>query len=548
MKGLGLGIDMIINSYLNAPLSFNLGTAPTSVLAASGAGDESVSIRPLQFFEYDATNWGLLYLADGGGNTSRTIKLATSAKSGFAHSWTKQGTVIAAGTGGDWDISIGSATLVKNGSTWIVLYESFSDGVVGAATGTNLLSLTKHASNPLIDNTASSDFNKYIRHPIAVLNGGTLYCIHEGRPHGNIASDSKIGYATASVSDLTSWTVFDTVLIDPSTIDYAKGNNPTIANAMINEINGIYYMWFLANPGVAQSENFNNFSLGGISYAYSRDLLNWTIVGSENFHVYMGLFGYDASNSFYQHLQEVTPIYDGTDLSLYMWGSSSPDIAKVDLDGAAFENTARGFDVTDNFDDGSINGSLWSTTSGGGVTVSESGGSLVVSKDGAQAQALTTVVESVTSWDSDAVGSIVCGFDIDVSDHNSTDYWSYEISDATNVNSFRIIRSNTTDKAVYVIRVNSVLIDSAEIDFTGSESFKFLISNRNQIRIFRANGTSGWVCIANQNLDGTANEINGANFTFKINVINSVSSANTLKLNNIAIGEYDNGLVSSFGS
>ena len=107
------------------PKKFQLGSPPLVVLQ-NGGGDEAFGIRPLQFFDYSDTEWGLLYLAQqGSSNLTRTIKLATANKSGFDHTWIKQGQVLDKGSGSDWDRGIGGGNVVRYGEQWILIYDGF---------------------------------------------------------------------------------------------------------------------------------------------------------------------------------------------------------------------------------------------------------------------------------------------------------------------------------------------------------------------------------------------------------------------------------------
>jgi hypothetical protein len=522
----------------NSLKTFRIGTAPTLILDISGAGDETIEIRPLDFFDYDEDTYGLLYTSrTGAGQGNRVFKLATSAKSGFNHVWTKQGVVLSP-TPAAWDDQLGGAALTKNGSTWVLIYDDFSGGQMGVATGTNLLSLTKHASNPVMDNTASvGAFNRYLRHPSANIIGDTLYCHYEGREltAGTIVK-SNLGYATCPLSDLTDWTIHPEILVDASNIEYGRGVNDAVANAKIIFIDGWYYWWFQAYGVQNDAEDYD---FGGTSYAYSKDLVNWNIVGTENYHVYMGLFGYNGSSDFYATCQEVTPVYHNGVKSIYMWDLTSTGIGKIELDGDAFVNTFRGFTMADNFNDNSIDVSKWTTGTGSGITISETGGKIEIVCDGVGSESGDPVLlESIASINSDD-GNVICCFDMTRSTPTTGDYFSYEISNADRTTGIRIQRATTTNTIDIYVYEGGVLALGRNFAFTGSDKFKIQIGQRNIINIYKGNGTvfshvTEWTTATFTNID----------FTFKIVANNSVGQ--TLTLDNFAFGEYDSGLTSTF--
>lgn len=542
MLGLGLDMSLLLRNFVvesdDVPMTFQIGTAPTVMLASSGTGDEALEIRPLDFFEYDENTWGLLYAAKSSSlGSTRTFKYATSAKSGFNHIWTKQGTVLSGG-GGAWDEALGGATLAKNGSTWILLYCSIGTGKIGVATGTSLGSLTKNASNPVIDNTASSGFNKYLRHPIATVKDSTLYCHYEGRAEfANKIINSKIGYATAPLSDLTDWTISSDILIEPTDISYASGQNNAVANANIIKVGNYYYMWFQGYP---PQDSASEFEFGGTSYAYSTDLLNWTIIGTNNYHVYMGLFGYNGSNDYYHTCQEVTPVYDGSTFCLYMWDLTSSDIGKIDLDGGVFINTFRGFEMADNFDDNIIDTSKWTIGSGDGITVSETGGKLVIDCDGVGSETgYPILVESKTSLNNDD-GVIVCCFNLERSTPTTGDAYVVEISNSDNSNVVRLMVSTTANKIRYIVRESSANIVDQTYDYTGDDTFKFVISKRDIVELWRKDGANFVHVHQRTGLTG----INNTDWTFKLKANNSAGQ--TVSLNDFAFGHYDSGKVATF--
>lgn len=542
MLGLGLTVKKGGVSNYDAPRNFEIGTAPTVVLAASGTGDEAREIRPLNFFEYDADTWGLLYAAKSTTAAStRVFKYATALKAGFNHSWTKQGVVLTGGVG-DWDENLGGATLEKDGSKWILLYCSITEGKIGVATGTVLGSLTKSVNNPVIDNTLSSGFNKYLRHPIATIEGSTLYCHYEGRAtSANQIINSKIGYATAALTDLDSWTISDTVLIEPSDISYASGQNNSVANANKVKIGSYYYMWFQGYP---PQDSAGEFEFGGTSYAYATDLGGpWTIKGTENYHIPMGLFGYNSSTEYFHTCQEVTPVFASGVLSIYMWDDQSSNIGKIDLNGGTFVNSFRGFVASDNFNDNSIDVSTWTTQNGNGITISETGGKMVVDCNGAADD--TTFTPWITSNDSlnSDDGNVICCFNLERTTPTTGDFYGVELSNSAlgNDNVIRFARDTVAGQIRIVIRENNSTITQNAYSYSGNETFKITISKRNRYDIYRGDGANfdhieGAVISGFENTD----------WTFRLKAVNSIGAGQTISLDNWAFGHYDSGKVATF--
>jgi hypothetical protein len=520
--------------------TFNLGTTPTLILSPSGV-DEVSAIRPLQFFSYDNDNYGLLYLAaDDADSSTRIIKLATSLKSGFNHVWTKQGLVLSGGGSGDWDYRIGSANVVKNDDTWILIYETFNTGVVGLATGTDLLSLTKHVSNPVMDNSASvGAFNRYLRHVNANIIGNTLYCHYEGRKDFvQPILNSNIGYATAPLSDLTDWTIHAEELVSADNISYATGNNSAVVNANIIAVDGYYYLWF---QGYAPQNAGTPFELGGTSYAYSTDLINWTIVGTENYHVPTTLFGFNSSNDFYSTFQETTPVWDGQNMSLYMWDTTNTGIGKTELNGDVFVNIYRGFEMSDNFNDGSVDTNKWTVGTGNGITVSEAGGSLSIVCDGVGSELGDPIMlESKTTLNNDDVGSIICYFQFDRSAPTTGDLFALELSSSDRSNGIRMERSTTANKIDLKIIENNVVTDTTTVNyFGGSEKYKIVIWGRTHVDLFRGVG-------AYFSIQDTWNIASFTNIDWTFKVIANNSTGQTIDLEMFALGLYDNGKSSTF--
>lgn len=520
--------------------TFNQGTTPTTVFTPVGE-DEVDGIRPLKFFSYDSNTYGLLYLA---GSMSiaqtRKIKLATSLKSGFNHSWTRQGTVLEGGGAGQWDYKIGSADIVHDGSQWILAYDTFDTGVVGIATGTDLLNLTKHVSNPLIDNSASTGaFNRYLRHVNLNIIGDTLYCHYEGRKDFvQPIINSNIGYATAPLSDITNWTIHSDILVNSKDINYSTGANGALINANIISVDGYYYIWWM---GYVPSQSGFAYELGGTSYAYSTDLVNWNIVGDEHYHIKTTLFGYNTSNDYYATVQEVTPVYHNGVMSIYMWDITSPNIANIELNGSPFVNTFPDFEMSDNFNDGIVDTNKWTVGTGNGITVSETGGKLQIVCDGIGSEASEPVIlESKTTLNNDDVGSIVCCFNMESEVTGVGDLYSFELSSLDRNYGVRFERSSVVDK-ITVKRIEAgVETFSQDINYFGDRYFKIVIWGRTNVYIFMNSG------LYFQNLFNWEDINSITNISWSFKVIANNSSGQTLKMNDFAIGVYDNGKLSTF--
>jgi len=391
-----------------------------------------------------------------------------------------------------------------------------------------------------MDNTASTGFNKYLRHPIATIIGSTLYCHYEGRPTAaNLITTSKIGYATAPLTDLTDWTISGSVLIDPTDIGYATADDSAVVNPNIIKIGNYYYLWFQAFASwVASGVG----AYGGTSYAYSEDLINWTIVGTENYHIYMGLFGFNSSSDFYQTCQEVTPVWDGLNMSIYFWNSKSDNIGKIDLNGAAFTNVFRGFSLSDNFDDNDIDTDKWTIGSGTGITVSETGGKLQIVCDGASTQGFTTLVTSKTIMNNDD-GNIVCCFNFERSLPTTGDTYGAELSNSDRSNSIRLQRHTAVaNKIEFRINEGVTTVVNELFDFDGDDVFKIVIGARNLIELWKGNG----VYFDFLHQYESTSVFNNTDWTFKLNAVNSIGSGQTIKLDNFAFGEFDSGKISTF--
>ena len=518
------------------PKKFQLGSPPLVVLQ-NGGGDESFGIRPLQFFDYSDTEWGLLYLAQqGSSNLTRTIKLATANKSGFDHTWIKQGQVLDKGSGSDWDRGIGGGNVVRYGEQWILIYDGFEEGMLGIATGTDLLSMTKSVNNPVIDNTANiTDFNRYSRHPNILIHNGLLYCVYEGRNQDpRLIINSKPAYATAPLNDIENWTINPNPLFYGEDIEYADGESKAICNFNINKIEGYYYMWYQA---YAPQDNADDYEFGGTSYAYSRNLVNWNFVGTKNYHIPMSLFGYSSSNEFYQTCQENTPAYVNGEMSIYMWDLTTSFIGRVPLDNGKFINEFRGFELEDDFNDDSVDTNKWTVGSGTGITVSETGGKLQIVADGVGSESsFPTLLTSNVSLNNDDCGAIHCVFDLTVSDVDS-DYFSVELSDATRDNRIALSR-NLTSGILFEIYESGSQTQSVTVPFTGSSIFKFTISGRNRCELYIGdiffNFIQRYQVASFQNID----------WFFKI-VMNN-NAGQTLTLDNFALGKYDQPKVKDF--
>ena len=286
----------------------------------------------------------------------------------------------------------------------------------------------------------------------------------------------------------------------------------------------------------------NGGSFGGISYATSTDLLTWTIIGTDNYHIYQGLNGYNGSDEFYQIAQEGTPVWDGEKMAVYFWNYVSDNIGKIELDAGTFENVFRGFIETDNFTDNIIDKGKWIIdNSGAGITASETGGKLQVFCDGLSNSSNTFVVESKRFMNNDD-GMMVCCFDFDRSIPTTGDFWLVEISNADRSEAIKIQRSTTANK-MFIRYATGGVSDTnlLEVDFDGTDIFKIVLYARNKAEVWKGNGLY-FELLDVYDMTDAAND----DFTFKILAGNSIGGGQTITLDNFAFGEFDSGKVSTF--
>lgn len=371
------------------------------------------NVRDQTIFEIDSNTWGMAYMVGDEGDTPGLrlgIKYATAPKS-TPHIWTKVDTFLIQTDTGAWDTNIdgGDVRKLADGS-WLLIYGDYSSGKVGVATraaGT-FGAFTKHASNPVIDNTADNGaWNEYLRHPSWIKKDNTYYIFYEAREgaaEGTGVIKRRIGKATST--DLITWTLDDTPVFDsinyPGT--YLYYNDFWMPN--VEKIGEYYFMvCFMRHNNDDLSDG------GGLLLARSSDLNTWTILNSDNILVpYRGACGeWDSLTR-----QEPNLFYDGTDVNIYYNSRASAgdyfQIGYVTLTRGAFDNSPASL-FEDDFADGTINIAKWTTAPQGGITLVEASGKLKVVADGAT-QAIVQVLAGLTGFSSvdNEVWSVAFGY------------------------------------------------------------------------------------------------------------------------------------------
>lgn len=425
-----------IDGFLNADDNISVET-----LTHSGVGDEAFGVRSPEIFEFDATTWGMLYMqrssTSAGGR--KGIAYATAPKS-TPHTWTKQGQIIAQGSGGSWDEEPAGATIFKESGTWHLYYDGATTGKIGLASGASLGSLTKHASNPLIDNTSDTGaFNRISRHPaFGDKIGSTYYLFYEGRV-GPVTTEFETGEITyATSTDLVSWTISDAKPIDST--GFSNGYFKKMAMPTIKKIGDIYFMLVLASDPTGNEPFARG---GGLGFATSTDLITWTFVTSEMWLVYLRAQCGDWDTV----RQEPSLMIDGSNHALYFSGGI--EIGYINLPVGTFDNTLPDSLFEDDFNDGSLNLTKWTKTEVDGKTVVEEGGVLKLKADGlVEATAPVLLISDIGfAWnDHDSFSMSFTWNNTDLSDKfrdfgllnaARTDGWAVISSSATNTLTLR---------------------------------------------------------------------------------------------------------------
>lgn len=292
----------------------SMGTTVGPVLEKSGSGDETTAIRVGWIGDYSATHYAMLYSPQNGTGTGSKvgIKYATAPKSGFDHTWTKQNAdtefVIESNPSGDFQDIIDPFAW-KEGSTWYIVVADFKQGIIGLWSGSDFDNMS--FDSKIIDNTGSSGFNKYWRHPNVFKIGSTYHVIGDCRATlAEQQSDSVIGHASGA--SLGSLTLDGTATLDPD--DYPNAPYGNFSMPAITKVDNTYIM-MMFSTNIA-SNAYKGYG-GGFTYAVSSNMVDWTVKTTEQPIVYLandiGEFGdYYFQEPFLWYKDDTTPI-------LYFW-------------------------------------------------------------------------------------------------------------------------------------------------------------------------------------------------------------------------------------
>ena len=187
------------------------------VLTRSGVGIEDAEIRNPCIVEFDETRWIQFYIARSVANGREGVTFALSLKTD-KHNWVKHGTLILASRPADWDDQISGVAVTKKNGNFYLYYGSWNAGMIGLAIwDPNNATAVRYNDSPIIDHTATSDFDKYLRHPSIEEHQGTYYLFCESRMtpddvEGVGFKNSNIALSTSS--DGINWTRNPTPLFD----------------------------------------------------------------------------------------------------------------------------------------------------------------------------------------------------------------------------------------------------------------------------------------------------------------------------------------------
>jgi len=345
------------------------------ILTKSGTGNEQKGIRPNFIFD-DDTQWIMGYFCED--NTNRIGVKTATAPYNDPHNWTKTGNLVL-NIGSNFG-SASSPVFYDSGSMAIA-YGNFSDGKIYLAEGADIDNLT--VTGEIIDNTASSGFNKYMRHPFCIRKDDTVYMFYDARSDAaNSTLLSKVGVATADISDLTAWTLDPTPVIDPDSYGFFEG----AANPCVVQVGDSYLMMFSA-ISTTSDKLFGRG--GGVGYATSSDLISWTVITDEMFLEYLTRpFNTWGEGS----LQEFTIFAESPSLvHLYMWspdfgtGSDKGGIGYGTLISGTFDDTFPDALLEEPFTGNQIDTNEWTVVEDSGITIVQTGdGKLTITADGSQ--------------------------------------------------------------------------------------------------------------------------------------------------------------------
>jgi hypothetical protein len=189
------------------------GSNPVVTPGAATEWDDTRVTSPCVWIE--GSTWYMLYAGEGGDGEWK-VGLATSSD---GTTWTKDGSnPVLEGTAATWDAGgiVPGSAMLKESSTYSFFYWGYTDSgdystwKIGLATGTDLTSLSKSGSNPVLAGGGDDSWNVGVLEPFVVLEGSTYVMFYQGNE--TAANDrSSVGYATSS--DKTTWTKNGTKLI-----------------------------------------------------------------------------------------------------------------------------------------------------------------------------------------------------------------------------------------------------------------------------------------------------------------------------------------------
>lgn len=405
------------------------------------------ALRDQCIFEIDSNTWGMSY-AVGLTEIRAGVKYATAAKSN-PHVWTKLNSpFLVQSNPVGWDKDIDSGDIIKlDDGSWVMCYTDETTGKFGIATRTagTFGAFTKHASNPVLDNTADTGaWNQYIRHASIIKRGSTYYTFfeaREGAANGSGVIERRIGKATST--DLVNWTLDDTPVFQKA--DFADTiflSRNQFWMPHVIEVNGIYYMSLLSFTEDADISN-----AGGFYIATSPDLETWTIMNTS----YPLISVYRPCGDWDDHLiQEPSLFYENGNFHIYFNGSSASSSSSYNIGYLTLSlGTQPGIPAdtfSDDFDDTTINPAKWNAQPQGGITLTEVGGRLLIQGDGST-QALVEILEGLTGYASNIPSSsmafgyqreAIAGGDVRIGLFNSDNTTFVCFSTGTTLNTIRL--------------------------------------------------------------------------------------------------------------
>ena len=526
-------LDVVIrqvneNNAQGQPLPLDLiffSENPTNpVLSKSGTGDENDEIRNPCIVEFDATTWVQFYIAR---STTRRegISYATSPKSD-PHNWTKQGSLILASRPGFWDDDISGVAVIKENGTWYVYYGSWDSGAIGLATGATLLTLTRFSTDPIIDQTATSNFDKYLRHPSIIKYQDVYYLYTETRED----SPNLVGFKNSNITFFTSTNL----------TDWARLGSPLFDDNLWNT-----YYYLLGMPTIKfWNGKFHMFMIGtyvvggigktgpGVVYARGDSPSSWSIISHNKWGMpKRGREGvWNAGNNQEPELF----LIDKDNLFLYINGRTGPTAIgngyyTLKLDN--FVDILPTALINEDFT-GVSTPTDWTYTEQFGVTVTQSDG-LTIDADGTQDSVAFTVVEC----DIDIVNinqiAFSYAFNYNVTPLNSTAELSFEVSNSDRSTGLFITRNNTAGTITGKIITDSVEIVNATGAITNDTTVKGAKDGQQAAFLKDVAGLFDFITSD----EGTV--FGDINLTFKIVIENKLGEATSVTFPKLVVLPYD---------